>query len=329
MIDTDATSDQLRQASIDLARQALLISRLSGTDQESDLSDPTNCGGLGRIRHFHAETPHPWPANPLPWLPARNYLGSDRVPDGYARAQVFQNAACNWRCWYCYVPFTLLRADPAKSEWVTAERLVEEYLALPDRPPILDLSGGQPGLVPEWAPWTLRALRDRGADVDTFVWSDDNLSNDYLFRYLSDDDLALLADHPGYGRVGCLKGFDPESFAFNTGADPALFERQFDILKRVYDLKPTVWVYVTLTSPTMPTDPRAAIESLTERLARIHPDLIQRTVPLQIQRFTPMLARMRVAHEESLVVQETLAQAWTDVVGNIASNDTRPRAHLS
>lgn len=43
--------------------------------------------------------------------------------------------------------------------------------------------------------------------TDVYVWSDDNLSNDYFWRYLGDDDRALLASHPRYGRVACFKGF--------------------------------------------------------------------------------------------------------------------------
>ncbi len=314
MIDTDGLSAQLRAATIDLDRRRLLISRLSGSDQEVDLSEPTNCGGLGRIRHFHSATNPPWPSNPLPWLPARTYLGEDAVPDGYASAQVFQNAACNWRCWYCFVPFNLLRGDESRSEWVTADELVDRYLAMPDRPVILDLSGGQPDLIPEWAVWMLRALMDRGAETTTFLWSDDNLSNDYLFRYLSDDELALLADHPGYGRVGCLKGFDDQSFSFNTTADPALFDRQFELLQRIQELKPQLYLYITLTAAEYPNDARGVIERLVDRLATISPQLPARTVPLEVSAFTPTAPRIRPEHQAALTVQQRMIEHWVDAL---------------
>src|SRR5919112_262013 len=106
MIDTDSVSSRLRAATIDLDGRRLLVSRLSGSDPEADLSEPTNCGGLSRVRHFRSSTSRSWPSNPLPWFPARTYLGSRAVPDDHADAQVFQNAACNWRCWYCFVPFS-------------------------------------------------------------------------------------------------------------------------------------------------------------------------------------------------------------------------------
>ena len=75
-------------------------------------------------------------------------------------ALVFQNAACAWRCWYCFVPEDLLKADPNRSAWFTAAELVELYRQIPDAPRIIDLSGGSPDLVPG-----MDALDDAGADA--------------------------------------------------------------------------------------------------------------------------------------------------------------------
>ena len=44
------------------------------------------------------------------------------------RAQVFQNAVCNWRCWWCYVPFELLSGSPKHSAMLAAGQLVDSYL---------------------------------------------------------------------------------------------------------------------------------------------------------------------------------------------------------
>lgn len=324
MIDTDALSAQLRAATIDPSRHRLLITRLAGSDQEQDLTTPTNCDGLGRIRHFNAATRSPWPANFLPWRPARDYLGPQVVPEGHSRAQVFQNAACNWRCWYCYVPFNLLRADEQRSRWVTADELVQAYLTQPQRAPILDLSGGQPDLVPEWAVWTLRALIEHGADTTTFLWSDDNLSNDYLFRYLSDDDLTLLAEHPGYGRVGCLKGFDAESFAFNTAADPTLFERQLELVARIQAVMPKLHLYITLTAPSAPADPRGVVGRLVDRLITIDEGLPSRTVPLEVLPFSPTRARIRAEHRQALGVQQQMIEHWLEACAAASTTGSGP-----
>jgi hypothetical protein len=231
MIPTDELSARLRERAVRLDRRELLVANFAGSDQEGDLTDPPNCGGVGRIRHFSRSTSEGWPENPLPIDPANAYLGRPR--SDVIRAQVFQNAACNWRCWYCYVPFNLLAADEKRGVWVTAEALIGEFLAFPDRPDMIDLTGGQPDLVPEWVPWTLDALQAAGVADSVYLWSDDNLSNDYFFRYLSEDTQHSVADHPGYGRVCCFKGFDAASFSFNTKAAPDLFDRQFELFSRL------------------------------------------------------------------------------------------------
>ena len=127
-IDTARFSSQLRMRAIDVQNRRLLVSRLSNSDQEPDLTAPTNCQGFGRVRHFKQATAPGWPTNPLPIVPACRALGIEDVP-AVMTAQVFQNAACNWRCWYCYVPFNLLSADESrslgfgqKSWWLSTER---------------------------------------------------------------------------------------------------------------------------------------------------------------------------------------------------------------
>jgi hypothetical protein len=174
-IDTAKFAAHLRAQAIDTDGGRVLISRLAGSDQEPDLSAPTNCNGFGRVRHFRSTTSPGWPANPLPIVPACTALGIAPAPE-MMRAQVFQNAACAWRCWYCFVPEDLLKADPRRSAWFTADQLIELYRREADRPLIMDLSGGSPDLVPEWTPWMMRALVRAGLDRSTYLWTDDNLS---------------------------------------------------------------------------------------------------------------------------------------------------------
>jgi hypothetical protein len=174
-IDTDRFAARLRARAIDVKCGRVLISRLTGSGQEVDLTLPTNCNGYGRIRHFRLATAEGWPANALPIAPACRALGISPVPQ-LMTALVFQNAACAWRCWYCFVPEDLLKADPNHSAWFTAPELVELYRQLADPPLIIDLSGGSPDLVPEWTLWMMRALQDAGLDRKTFLWTDDNLS---------------------------------------------------------------------------------------------------------------------------------------------------------
>lgn len=326
MIDTERVSAELRNRSIDVQAGKILIARLAGSDQEPDLSEPVNCRGLGRIRHFGRPSTPPWPANPLPGNPARRHLGNapsaSEAARSYAagagagadqsilRAQVFQNASCNWRCWYCYVPFNLLAAHPSRSEWATPGELVDLWQEEPDAPSILDLSGGQPDLVPEWVPWTMRALTERGLSQLTYLWSDDNLSTDYLWRYLSDDDLALMSSYPGYGRAVCFKGIDEESFALNTAADPSGYLRQFRYVERLIDLRIDLYCYVTLPTTCPDNKTRDLVAAFVDRLQQVHPSLPLRTVPLQVSIFGPVVSRLREQHKNALSGQERVITAW-------------------
>ena len=248
-INTDSLSARYRKQSIDLDGRRLLITNFHNTEQEKDFSEPSNAIGFGRIRHFHRITSPGWPANPLPIDPACRALGLPRVDT--IRAQAFQNASCNWRCWYCFVPFDLLGANRKYSDWLSSAQLIDLYLSQTDPPRMFDLTGGQPDLVPEWIPWMLDELKNRGLDQNTYVWSDDNLSNDYFWRFLSNKERELIVTYKNYGRVCCFKGFDRESFSFNTAAEPELFDRQFELMKRLISTGVDLYAYATITTPSV------------------------------------------------------------------------------
>jgi uncharacterized Fe-S cluster-containing radical SAM superfamily protein len=309
-IDTERFAAHLRARAIDTEGGRVLISRLAGSGQEADITLPTNCGGYGRVRHFRQATAEGWPANPLPIVPACRALGIAPAPE-LMTALVFQNAACAWRCWYCFVPEELLKADPNCAAWFTAAELVELYRQIPDPPRIIDLSGGSPDLVPEWTPWMMRALKDAGLDKTTYLWTDDNLSTTYLFDALSPTDLDLLRGYCNYGRVCCIKGFDARSFAFNTRAAPGDYDRQFDILRRVIGLGIDVYGYVTLTSAHAD-GVEAGVRNLVDRLQAVDPNFPLRVVPLRIQIFTPVEQRLARDgdRERSLAVQEEAIAVW-------------------
>ena len=307
LIDTAAMAARMRTRIIRPATREILIARLGGSAQEDDLTSPVNCGGLGRIRHFHRQTAPGWPENFLPIDPAAQALG--QAPATMMEAQVFQNAACAWRCWYCFVPYDLLGGDERKGEWVTSDELIKRYTALEQRPLILDLSGGSPDLTPEWIPWTIEALERAGIAESTYLWSDDNLSTDLVFEVLTHEQRRAMV-RQRYGRVCCFKGFDAESFSFNTRAAGKDFERQFDRFARYLDLGLDLYAYVTLTGPSLD-GINDKIGRFLERLIALSPDLPPRTVPLRIEEFGPVAARNR-GHDlkTPLAVQEAAIAEW-------------------
>jgi uncharacterized Fe-S cluster-containing radical SAM superfamily protein len=147
------------------------------------------------------------------------------------------------------VPFDLLSGNLKHSGWLTPSQMVDLYLDQQDPPKIIDLSGGQPDLVPEWVPWMMDEINARGLSEKIYLWSDDNLSNDYFWKFLEDSDRQKLSNYANYGRVCCFKGFNAESFTFNTCAKPELFERQFDLMRRLLTTGLDLYAYITLTTP--------------------------------------------------------------------------------
>jgi uncharacterized Fe-S cluster-containing radical SAM superfamily protein len=309
VINTDEFSTNLRAKAIDMAGRRLLITSFSGSKQEKDLTVPANCNGLGRVRHFRRQTTDGWPTNSLPIDPASHALGLS--PGSMLRAQVFQNSVCNWRCWYCFVDFNLLAGNEKYSRWVTADELVELYLAEEDPPPMIDLTGGQPDLTPEWVPWMMDALDRRGLRDKVYLWSDDNLSNDYFWQFLDEPTQAKIAEYPKYGRVCCFKGYNRESFAFNTMAAPELFDRQFILMRRLSELGLDLYAYVTLTTPDA-THVATDMRTFLDRLQEIDPNLPLRTIPLEIKVFTPMGPRLTAERTRSMELQQQAIVCWQE-----------------
>lgn len=307
LIDTDAYSAQLRSKTIDVAGGRLLVTNFYGTGQEEDLSEPPNCAGFGRVRHFRRATDEGWPPNPLPIDPACRTL---KLPAAdMIRAQAFQNAACNWRCWYCFVPFNLLSANLQHSGMLSPAELLDLYLGEPDPPRVIDLTGGQPDLVPEWIPWMMRELRSQGLEDTVYLWSDDNLSNDYFWRYLSEDDRELVASYANYGRVCCFKGFDEESFSFNTLAAPELFDRQFELMRRLLGAGFDLYAYATFPTPSGD-NINDKMRLFVDRLQSLDENLPLRTVPLNVQVFSPVMNRLDDAKRAALKHQQAAVEAW-------------------
>jgi uncharacterized Fe-S cluster-containing radical SAM superfamily protein len=308
-IKTDPFSATLRERGIDQEARRVLIANLEASDQAGDLTEPLNCSGFGRIRHFRRETAVGWPENPLPIDPAGRALGAGR-PE-VMRAQVFQNAVCNWRCWYCYVDFPLLSGNSDRASMLSAAELLDLLEAEDDPAAVLDLSGGQPDLVPEWVIWVAEEIDRRGLSKKLYLWSDDNLSNDYFWAHLDDAKRAVLSQRTHYGKVCCFKGFDERSFAFNTGAESMLFSRQFELFERLLTQTDIdLYAYATFTAPS-DQGLESSMAAFVDRLQGIDPNLPLRLIPLRVEPFTPVRNRgIGEEHEASLRIQDQAVASW-------------------
>ena len=309
IINTESFSKKLRKIAVDKDAEKLLVTNLKDTDQEKDLTEPVNCKGFGRIRHFRYSTSKGWPKNSLPIEPACKALSI--TPDKMLTAQVFQNSVCNWRCWYCYVPFSLLSGDRKHSHLLSASDLIDLYTDESNPPKVIDLSGGQPDLVPEWVPWMMRELKKRNLDDKVYLWSDDNLSNDYFWKYLSQNDINLISSYKNYGKVCCFKGFDSKSFSFNTQAHPDLFKKQFSLISKFLDLGIDLYGYVTLTTPSNDSIDKK-ISQFVDELQKVHENLPLRIIPLEVNVYSPVESRLNETKESSLQYQQIAINEWNN-----------------
>lgn len=312
-INVEIRSSYFRNRIIDTKGRRLLIANIHGSEQEKDLTILPNCEGFGRIRHFRRKGSTDWVADPLPIDPVSKALGLP--PTDMMRAQVFQVAGCNFNCWYCFVPNNLLAADNKYSRWLSPGMLVDLYLNQKDPPLVIDLSGGQPGLVPEWIPWMMRELSARSLDKKVYLWSDDNLSTDYFWRFLSDKDRELVSSYELYSKVCCFKGFDSESFAFNTQADFSLFNRQFELMEKLIGSGIDLYAYVTLTTGSS-SDIEGRMREFIDKLQSLHQNLPLRTVPLEIKVFTPVKSRLDSLRKKALKNQYLAVEIWRKELEN-------------
>lgn len=297
-----------RQALVNFREKKVRLAIISESRQEKDLTSPTNFFGYGRVRHF-TRLHENWNKNPLPIDPACKFFGTPEMER--IEAQVFQIAQCNFKCWYCFVDEDRLRPDNEFSGWVSIDDMLKFISS--QNVNLIDLSGGQPDLVPEWSLWVLRGLRDLHLNERVFVWQDDNLSCNSLRKYLTAGEAEELSSFTNYARVGCFKGFDDSTFRFNTGMPGILYDNQFVIMKELLQLGFDMYAYVTFTTPDIKNlDYR--MNNFVERLQKIHPLFPLRTVPLKIINYTPTSLRLSKDKIESFNLQFQVLEKWNEVL---------------
>jgi uncharacterized Fe-S cluster-containing radical SAM superfamily protein len=307
MIDDVALAARFRSRLLNAVDGRVLIANLSGSRESTDKYSLLNCGGYGRVREFRDYRLY-LERSVFPDRPLRPNLRG-YPPSGLVRTQVFQIAACNWRCWYCFVDDSRLSATRSVSKYFSAAELWDLFLSESNHPDILDLSGGQPDLVPEWTLGIVDECESRGLRDQIYIWLDDNLSNDYLFTYLREEDVRRLARFPRLSRMGCFKGFDPESFEFTTRAPAIGYERQFAIARKIIDFGFDFYAYATFTTPYL-IDVESKIKQFIDKLQIVHELLPLRTVPLRIHSFAATKSRMNAVRQESLDHQLLVFRAW-------------------
>lgn len=291
-----------------------LVTNLTGSKQEKDISLGTNCNGLGRIHHFKSSSDDNWIPNPLPHHVAAWKMGIS--PKNEELVQVFQLAACNCKCWYCFVDRDLLIANKKNAEFKTADDLLELFLIEEEKPYIIDISGGQPDITPEWSVHIMKAFIFRNLQNKYYLWQDDNLTLYYPWNYLNSKDFNLIKNYKNYGRVGCFKGFSPESFHENTSIHPDLLLRQIDIMSKWVNEGIDIYGYITLTTSNldnMKKKLRIFMDSIQDK---IHPNFLLRIIPLKISIFSPFKNELKGWQKRALSNQFDVLSAWKEEIEN-------------
>jgi hypothetical protein len=174
--------------------------------------------------------------------------------------------------------------------------------------------------VPEWIAWTIDALQARDLSRFVYLWSDDNLSADLLFSTEHRASLRKIEGYQGYGRVCCIKGIDGPSFAYTTGAPEEEFEAQLGVLEAYLKTTIDLYGYITLAGP-RGIDDRGHVRRLMDRLQVMRSDFLSRLIPLRIEKFSTMIARLDGQRTYALRYQDELVAMWAE---ELSSRSIRP-----
>lgn len=298
----------LREKLVDLESSRVLLSQIAGSIESEDDYTRVNCSGYGRLRKYSSLGLHFERTKPRRFA----VFGEHPISGGY-ETQVFQLAGCDFRCWYCFVDSSLLVADYSRSRWFSAEELLDLALNEATTPSVIDLSGGQPELVPEWCYWVMKEIERRGLAGRITVWSDDNLSCDFFWSVLTKEQRRFVVEFPRHYRTVCLKGFDSSGFSFNTGAPGYCFDRQLYLLRKLLEEGMQLDVYLTMLDIVRPVSETSnVIDRLIGRLGEIDPQLPNRVIPLRIGSFGNLFARANPRRLSTLGLQEDRYNLWCD-----------------
>lgn len=304
------------------AGEKYLLSVIAGSDQEIGLTLPPNCNGIGRIRHFNRKFYDDWTSDPLPMDPACVALNLPKT--NVMKSQVFQIASCNLNCWYCFVPDVLKQANVNKSKWLTTDEMIQLYIKESYQSKVIVLSGGNPDLVPEWVVNMMQSIERFNLNEMVYLWSDDTVTSERAFEFLSSDQIGCFTNYKNYGKVACFKGYDDCSFEFNTAMPKKYFNKQFDVFKRYLDLGIDMYGYINFTS----LDDNASrvaekIAKIMDRFQAIHKMLPLRIVPQKIFVFPTVVSKITSKYESSLVNQHLALYMWNKELCNRFTDEQR------
>src|SRR5690606_3267105 len=106
---------------------------------------------------------------------------------------------------------------------------------------------------------------------------------------------------------------------------PSLFDRQFQLMRKIVDDKFDVYGYCTFTA-TSDALIREKMRVFVDKLqSEVHENFPLRTIPLEIVAYTPTKKRMAEEHNRSIQIQEVAIEVWNEEIVKRFSADTRAK----
>lgn len=307
----------LRKKIVDIKTRSIKLVKIQSIEESMDSNCHVNCDGFGRQRLYDNFSLF---MENRGTVKKRLLRGISPKIDHF-RTQVFQNAGCNIRCWYCFVDDCALDAAPINTEWVSVTKMIDVFLQENEEPFIMDLSGGQPDLAPEWCFWIMEELEKRNLRGKVFVWLDDNLLTvNILEKYLSESQIKYMAEYPKHSRACCFKGYNNQSFHFNIRNNILDINEQINNFRKLYTYGFDIYAYITLTGPKGCANMQA-IETFINQIQDIDYILPLRIIPLKIVNFRVTMKRINETYKEALQEQYRAYDIWSNIMRKYYSEE--------
>lgn len=164
-----------------------------------------------------------------PYRVAQSYCGG--TWNDYNTPFAIQVGACNLNCFWCFVSDELRQGKIG--HYFTVKEVLDMWRSN-EKKGVLRITGGEPFLAPEFLIEIGKEIKNL-KEKQRYLWIDTNLLGkkyDLVAKTISDLEIP-------FGICGCFKGFDKETFRFNTNAPKDLFDKQFNnahtILNNLYN----------------------------------------------------------------------------------------------
>ena len=287
-----------------------LMSKLLYKTEEEKKALNINLDDFGRVRNFKRNKFSDWCSDPIPMDIVSKRLNMDRMDN--LDVQMVEVAKCNLHCWWCYLPDELRHINEKYMKWFSPQELLDLVFHENANCKCLYVSGGNPELVPELIYDIMKELSNRGLSDKLLLWSDDVLSTDYVFN-MDIDKLKYMLQYKNYAKICCLKGFDDQSFSFNTLTKKEGFQEQLERLKKNIDLGFDTYCYVVLTCEDLENIDKR-ISDFIEKLQNISYYLPLRVIPIKIEKFSAVIERLNDIRNQSIINQYKVLDVWNSQI---------------